>query len=447
MASRGSDTRIRSSRTARRSRTTPRRSPASTPSARRSRTSGKCVTDRSRCRICEADALESVLDLGLQPLANAFIKPEAVGKPEPRYPLELARCTACGHVQLSVTVPPEIMFRNYLYVSGTADTITAQFAEDARDVAERFVPKRGLVVEIGSNDGTLLRAFDRGAVRVLGVEPARNIAAMANAAGIPTLDEFFGEAIAGEIAAKHGRASAIIGNNVVAHIDDLHGLMNGVTALLEDRGVFVAEFPYLVDLLEKTAYDTIYHEHLSYFSVASVVDLASRHGMRLVDVRRVGVHGGSIRVFISREGAPSAEMQGLLALEGSIGLRSGMPLPAFVQAVLRQKQELVRVLAEIRSRRHLAGYGAPAKGNTLLSFCGIDRGMLDFIVDRSPLKHGLLTPGTHIPVEPPERLIASDVHDTLMLAWNFADEILKQQNAYRSRGGRFIIPIPSPRVV
>ncbi len=408
---------------------------------------GTCATDRSRCRICQTDALENLLDLGLQPLANSFIRPDEVGNPEPRYPLELARCTACGHVQLSVTVPPEIMFRNYLYVSGTSDTIPAHFAAYANDVAERFVPKGGLVVEIGSNDGTLLRAFDRGAVRVLGVEPARNIAAMANAVGIPTLDEFFDEGIAGEIAAMHGRASAIIGNNVVAHIDDLHGLMNGVTTLLDDRGVFVAEFPYLVDLLEKTAYDTIYHEHLSYFSVASVANLASRHDLRLVDVRRVGVHGGSIRVFIGRAGEPSLEVQKLLGLEDTIGLRSGRPFAAFVEAVQRQKRDLVKVLAEIRSRRHVAGYGAPAKGNTLLNFCGIDRTILDFIVDRSPLKHGLLTPGTHIPVEPPERLAESDVRDTLLLAWNFADEILRQQEAYRSRGGRFIVPIPTPVVV
>jgi len=213
------------------------------------------------------------------------------------------------------------------------------FAAYAKDVAERFVPKGGLVVEIGSNDGTLLRAFDRGTVRILGVEPARNIAAMANAAGIPTLDEFFGEAIAGEIAVKHGRAAAIIGNNVVAHIDDLDGLMSGVTALLEDRGVFVAEFPYLVNLLEKTAYDTIYHEHLSYFSVASVDDLASRHGLRLTDVRRVGVHGGSIRVFISRHGEASAEVKNLLALEEKSGLRAGRPLRPFVEAVRRQRDD------------------------------------------------------------------------------------------------------------
>jgi hypothetical protein len=405
------------------------------------------ATVRSPCRICRADALALVLDLGHQPLANSFLKPDALDESEPRYPLELARCEACGHVQLTLTVPPDVMFRNYLYVSGTSDTIPAHFARYAEDVAARFVPDDGLVVEIGSNDGTLLRAFDRGRLRVLGIEPARNIAAMANAAGIPTLDEFFSEAVARQVDSAHGKASAIVGNNVVAHIDDLHGLMRGVDALLAPDGVLVVEFPYLVDLLEKSAYDTIYHEHLSYFSVGSVVDLTSPYGLRVLDVRRVSVHGGSIRVFIARVGDASAAVAELLALERSLGVSSGSPLAAFVVAVHRQRDELRRLLADVRSERRAAGYGAPAKGNTLLNFCEIDHSVLDFIVDRSPLKHGLLTPGTHIPVEPPSRLETSDIHDTLLLAWNFADEILRQQQTYRSAGGRFIIPIPSPRVV
>jgi SAM-dependent methyltransferase len=388
-----------------------------------------------------------VLDLGSQPLANSFIAPASVSAPEPRYPLELCRCTKCGHVQLSLTVPPEVMFRDYLYVSGTSDTIPVHFAAYANDVAERFVPDGGLVVEIGSNDGTLLRAFDRSKVRVLGVEPARNIAKMANAAGIPTLDEFFGEPIAKRIVPGHGHASAIIGNNVVAHIDDLHGLFRGVRALLAPGGVFVVEFPYLVDLLERRAYDTIYHEHLSYFSVASVVDLAARFGMQVVDVLRVSVHGGSIRVFMSAKGTPSEAVEALLALERSMRLADGDPLGAFVADVHQQREDLRSVLTDIRKTRRIAGYGAPAKGNTLLNFCGIDAAMLEFIVDRSPLKHGLLTPGTHIPVQPPERLLASGIKDTLLLAWNFADEILRQQQIYRSSGGRFVIPIPTPRVV
>ena len=416
-------------------------------SARTSGTNGAGATARSACRICRADALVTVLDLGSQPLANSFIRPAELTADEARYPLELCRCAACGHVQLSLTVPPEIMFRDYLYVSGTSDTIPAHFAAYARDVADRFVPQDGLVVEIGSNDGTLLRAFDRSRVRVLGVEPARNIAKLANAAGVPTLDEFFDEPTADRVAAEQGRAAAIIGNNVVAHIDDLHGLLRGVQALLAPNGVFVAEFPYLVDLLERRAYDTIYHEHLSYFSVASIVRLTADYGMRVVDVRRVPVHGGSIRVFVSADGSPSPAVGELLALESAMRLADGDPLPAFVDDVTKQRRDLRTILADIRRTRRIAGYGAPAKGNTLLNYCGIDTSLLEFIVDRSPLKHGLLTPGTHIPVEPPERLARSGITDTLLLAWNFADEILKQQDRYRSGGGRFIIPIPAPRVV
>ena len=350
-------------------------------------------------------------------------------------------------MQLSLTVPPEIMFRNYLYVSGTSDTIPVHFARYAQDVAERYVPDGGLVVEIGSNDGTLLRAFDRARVRILGVEPARNIAAMANAAGVPTVDEFFDEKTAHAIVAEHGKAAAIIGNNVVAHIDDLHGLMRAVGDLLSPQGVLVVEFPYLVDLLDRTAYDTIYHEHLSYFSVASMVELTTRFDLKVLDVRRVSVHGGSIRVFIGRDGKSSDGASELLEMERSKGIAQGLPLDSFVAAVTRQRDALRRILREIRSTRRIAGYGAPAKGNTLLNYCEIDHKVLDFIVDRSVLKQGLLTPGTHIPVVAPDRLISSGIRDTLLLAWNFADEVLGQQEGYRAAGGRFIIPIPTPRVV
>jgi novobiocin biosynthesis protein NovU/D-mycarose 3-C-methyltransferase len=216
---------------------------------------------------------------------------------------------------------------------------------------------------------------------------------------------------------------------------------------LAPDGVFVAEFPYLVDLLERRAYDTIYHEHLSYFSVASVVRLTGEYGMRVIDARRVSVHGGSIRVFISANGTSSSAVDELLALEAGMGLAEGRPLGAFVADVQRQRVDLRALLTETRKHGGIAGYGAPAKGNTLLNYCRIDTSLLEFIVDRSSLKHGLLTPGTHIPVEPPERLLGSGIKDTLLLAWNFADEILRQQDSYRSSGGRFIIPIPAPRVV
>jgi novobiocin biosynthesis protein NovU/D-mycarose 3-C-methyltransferase len=339
------------------------------------------------------------------------------------------------------------MFRDYLYVSGTSETIPAHFAEYARDIQHRFVPRGGLVVEIGSNDGTLLRAFDQTEVRILGVEPARNIAALANSAGVPTMPEFFGEQIARRIAAEHGAAAAIIGNNVVAHIDDLHDLLRGVRALLRPEGVFVAEFPYLVELLERRAYDTIYHEHLSYFSVESVSRLSAEHGLKLLDVRPTSVHGGSIRIFVARTGQPSQAVSELIARERSMNLAGGAPLAEFAADVARQRVRLRELVLDVKKVRPLAGYGAPAKGNTLLNYCGIDSTLLDFIVDRSALKQGLLTPGTHIPVEAPQRLIDSGIKDTLLLAWNFADEVLRQQHEYRAAGGRFIVPIPTPRVV
>jgi novobiocin biosynthesis protein NovU/D-mycarose 3-C-methyltransferase len=339
------------------------------------------------------------------------------------------------------------MFRDYLYVSGTSETIPAHFAEYAQDIQNRFVPDGGLVVEIGSNDGTLLRAFDRTKGHVLGVEPARNIAAAANDAGIPTMPDFFGEVIARRVLEEHGPAAAIIGNNVVAHIDDLHDLLRGVRALLHPHGVFVAEFPYLVQLLERRAYDTIYHEHLSYFSVESVSRLSAEHGLKLFDVRQTSVHGGSIRVFVASTGEPSAVVSELIAQERSMNLAEGAPLAEFAADVVRQRDRLREVVLGVKKVRPLAGYGAPAKGNTLLNYCGIDSSLLDFIVDRSPLKQGLLTPGTHIPVEAPRRLVESGVKDTLLLAWNFADEVLRQQQEYRSAGGRFIVPIPTPRVV
>ena len=336
------------------------------------------------------------------------------------------------------------MFREYLYVSGTSEMVPAHFAAYARDVADRYVPVGGLVVEIGSNDGTLLRAFDRATTRVLGVEPARNIAAIANVAGIPTLAEFFTESVADRIAGEYGQASAIIGNNVVAHIDDLHGLLRAVKSLLAPQGVFVVEFPYLVDLLERRAYDTIYHEHLSYFSLAAMVRIVSEYGLWVTDACRQSIHGGSIRVFVAAQDDRRTQVEELLALERSLGLAEGLPLAAFAAAVRVQRDDLRSLLLEIRSTRRLAGYGAPAKGNTLLNYCAIDASVIDFVVDGNALKQGLFTPGTHIPVVPPDALLESGLRDTLLLAWNFADEILRQQGTYRERGGRFIVPIPTP---
>jgi len=384
----------------------------------------------------------------MQPLANAYPAAADLRRPEPFYPLRLLVCAECFLVQVEETVSPEQLFRDYAYFSSYSDSWLKHAETYAGASVERFGLHPGSrVVEVASNDGYLLRFFARRGIQVLGIDPATNVAAVANANGIPTLPEFFGRALATRLAGEDRQADLLVGNNVLAHVPDLNDFVAGLAALLKPHGVLTMEFPHLLRLMDENQFDTIYHEHLSYFSVAAVVDLASRHGLRLIDVRRVGVHGGSIRVFMSRHGDASPEVKKLVDLEEQIGLRDGGPLGPFVEAVRRQREDLRRILGEIRSTRHVAGYGAPAKGNTLLNYCEIDRSVLDFIVDRSPLKHGLLTPGTHIPVEPPERLMASDVRDTLLLAWNFADEILRQQQDYRSKGGRFIVPIPTPRVL
>jgi hypothetical protein len=398
--------------------------------------------------VCLSDTLEVLLDLGHQPLANAFLTREQLGSAEPRYPLEFCRCTACGHAQLSVTVSPELMFRSYPYVSGTSDAIPAHFAKYAREVGERFAPSGGRVIEIGSNDGTLLKAFDRARYDILGVEPATNIATIATRSGVPTRNDFFSERLARQLVTEFGRARLIIANNVVAHIHDLHDLARGVDALLEGEGVFVAEFPYVVDLLQRTEYDTIYHEHLSYFSVRAATDLFGRFDLSLFDARRVPVHGGSLRIFVGRQRAQEQAIRELLAQEATLGLREGDGYREFAAHVRGQREALRGLLGDLkRSGKTLVGYGAPAKGNTLLNFCGIDSTTLAYTVDRSPLKQRLYTPGTHVPIEPTERLVQDRPDYTLLLAWNFADEILAQQDHYRRGGGKFIIPIPAPRVV
>lgn len=283
---------------------------------------------------------------------------------------------------------------------------------------------------------------------MLGVEPARSIAALANAEGIETITEFFTETLASEIAASYGRADAIIANNVVAHIDDLNGLMSGVQALLTPNGVFVAEFPYLLDLLRRVEYDTIYHEHLSYFAVAAARDLFSRVGLKLFDVRRSAVHGGSLRVFFGRAQPELPSIQDLLRSENEFGLRWVEPFRVFAEKVVHQRVALPGLLLDLKAKGdRLAGYGAAAKDSTLLNYCGIDRNVLEYRVDLSPLKQGLFTPGGHIPVAEPELLLDDLPDHTLLLAWNSADEILEQEAEYRRREGRFIIPIPYPRVV
>lgn len=401
-----------------------------------------------RCRVCGSASFEPILDLGAMPLANTFVRPDRVAEPEPRYPLELVRCLACGLAQLTVVVSPEIMFRDYAYSSSYSPPLITHFTALADELISRYVAKGSLVVELGSNDGVLLRPLaDRGA-RVLGIEPAANLAAVANAAGVETWNEFFGAGVAGRAAAERGRASAIVANNVLAHIDDLGELLTGIDALLADDGVFVAEVPYLRDLLSHVEYDTIYHEHLSYFALGPLAALFERGEMALVDVARLPIHGGSIRILAARRGRRQVSDALRASLEAEADLMTSAPYAEFARRVVASRMALRGLLdAERASGHSLGGYGATAKGNTLLSYCGLGPEIIPYIADTTPYKQGLLTPGTHIPVVPEAELLARMPDRTLLLAWNYAEAILERRKDYLAAGGRFIHPIPLARLL
>lgn len=410
------------------------------------------IQKSTRCRACREGNLHGFLSLGETPLANSFLREDQLNSREPTFPLEVVFCSSCGMVQLGHVVPPELMFRNYLYISSMSNTLRRHFSDLASETVKRFQPPgNSLAVDIGSNDGTLLKEFQAKGVRTLGIEPATNIAKLAEADGIETINDFFGPRTATQVVERRRKARIITAANVFAHVDDLDDFLRGVDTLLEEEGVLVIEVPYLVDLLEKTEFDTIYHEHLSYFSLRPLTHLFRRFGMEVLDVRRVGIHGGSIRVFVKRSSNPlpvSGSVEELLSLERERGLDSLETYRAFAGRVVSIKEGLLRLLAALKGEgKRIVGYGASAKGNTLLNYCGIGPEVLDYIVDNIPLKQGLYTPGMHIPVLPEEKLLEDQPDAALILAWNFAEEIMEKQRRYREKGGRFIIPIPNPRIV
>jgi C-methyltransferase C-terminal domain/Putative zinc binding domain/Methyltransferase domain len=384
------------------------------------------------------------------PLANGFLKPTDLDEPEATYPLGLRWCRVCGLVQLTFTVAPEILFREYLYTPSASSTWRRHCEELAQwAAAEADLQRDALVVEPASNDGCLLREFLRFTPAILGVDPARNIAAEAAQSGIPTMPEFFTEETARRIQASRGDAALVIGTNVLAHVPDILDFLRGARLLIGGTGAFVIEAPYLRDLVESVAYDTIYHEHVSYLSVTALSRIYPLAGLALTHVERTPVHGGSIRFVGRATGAlPDESVQRFLDEEAVAGYADGSVLANFAQRVERLRGNLATALRqEVLAGRRIAAYGATAKGNTLLTTCDIDPHAIRYIVDKNPLKQGRLTPGTHIRVVGPE-LLKSDPVDTLViLAWNIADEIVKQQDEFRQGGGRFLVPIPEPHFI
>ena len=401
------------------------------------------------CRACGNPDLSPILSMGRTPLANRLLSDEQLSEAEPTFPLELVMCPKCSLVQITETVPPEQLFGDYTYFSSFSDTMLAHAEELAeRMMIERDLSDESLVIEIASNDGYLLQNYQRAGIPVLGIEPAANVAKVAREkCGVPTLTNFFGRELAGRLASRLQRADVLHAHNVLAHVADLNGVVAGIRTVLKDHGIAVVEVPYVKDLIDHVEFDTIYHEHLCYFSLTSLNCLFACNGLTIVDVERAAIHGGSLRVFAARQGQPSRRVEQLLADEQAWGVQRPEFYRQFGQRIEQLRHELISLLGQLkREGRRIAVYGASAKGSTLLNYFGIGSDVLDFVVDRSPVKQGRYTPGTHLKIFSPEKLIEDRPDYCLLLSWNFVDEILAQQSRYRQAGGKFIIPIPELRV-
>jgi len=409
-------------------------------------------TIRKKCRACNQETMTRFLELGNQPLANSFLHDEEEFASEEYFPLDVYYCETCSLVQLADVIDPEVLFRNYIYVTGTSETIALHNIEYSATVVELLkLTDQDLVVEVASNDGSLLKCFKQHNVKVLGVEPAVNIAAMAREAGVETVAEFFNQQQAEKVRQEYGAAKAIIGNNVLAHVDDTQDFLKGCRELLASNGLSIVEVPYLGEFMDRLEYDTVYHEHLCYFSITGMLRLCDEVGLSVIRVDHVPVHGGSIRVYAGRKEdypAHGRAVEAEAAEEVASGLTSIDRYYQFAESVAQNREAIRKLLLDLKQQgKKVVGYGAPAKGNTLLNYCDIGVDLVPYTVDKSPHKLDLLTPGMHLPVLPVSTLLDEQPDYVLILAWNFAEEIMRQQQEYRDRGGQFIIPLPEPVIV
>lgn len=405
-----------------------------------------------KCHMCKAKKLEMVLDLGFHPPSDAFLRPEHLNLPEVRYPLRLVSCQDCGLLQIDYLVNPEILYqREYPYESSTTATGRAHYYQMAAEICDQFsVPKKSLAIDIGSNVGVLLEGFKKQGLRVLGIDPAEPAAKKANASGIETIIDFFNEKLAQKINKKYGKAKVVTGTNVFAHILDLDSVVRGMKILLAPKGIISIEAPYAVDLIKNLEYDTIYHEHIGYLSVKPMSKYFQRFGLELFDVKKSSIHGGTLRYCVARKGAHkvSPAIAKHIKLEEKSGIYSLKVLRKFASKVGEQRLALVELLGKLkRDGKKVVGISAPAKGNTLLNYCNLDGLYLDFLTEKTQIKIGRHSPEMHIPVRSDQEVLDTKPDYALILAWNFAEEIMKNLSEFKKAGGKFIIPIPKPKII
>ncbi len=409
----------------------------------------------SACRLCGCPELTGFLSLGRMPLANALLAPAHLAQPEALYPLDVVLCPRCTLVQITETVAPEELFRDYPYFSSVSETMV-RHAEALVKHLKGLRPLDGhsLVVEVGSNDGYLLRSYHAGGIPVLGIEPAANIAREARARGIQTVCDFFDRGLAERLRRAGCQADLLHAHNVLAHVPDVNGFVDGLRSLLKADGLAVIEVPYVKDLIDRCEFDTIYHEHLCYFSMTALHHLFRLHRLVIQDVERLPIHGGSLRLFVTVQdgprawGRPRSRVEELLAEEAAWGAGRLEVYEAFARRVRGVRERLRQLLTGLRRQgKRLAAYGAAAKGSVLLNYVGIGPDLLDFVVDRSPHKQGRYIPGVRVPIYPPPHLLDAMPDYVLVLVWNILDEVVRQQEGYRRRGGRFIVPIPEATIV
>ena len=408
---------------------------------------------RTRCRMCDGTQLQKVMTLTPTPPGNTLLTGDELGREEPRYPLELYFCDGCSHIQLGHVVDPKILYqKKYLYVSGTSSQFVRHLQNYAGEMVAQFnLPPNSLVADIGSNDGTVLRFFQQLGMKVVGIDPAVEIARRATESGVETVEGFFSHAVARQLRSKYGPAAFITSHNALAHIDALDDVVRGVVHWLSDDGIFALEVGYFLDVYTQLYFDTIYHEHLDYHTVAPFRRLFERTGMELVSVQRIKPQGGSLRVIAQKLGGPCREdgsVRDLIELEHSAGLDNPETLRAYDAKIRALGDRLNVLLTSLKAEgKTIAAYGAPTKAVTLLSHFGIGAEIVDFVVEDNPLKHGLFLPVSHIPVLPPEAIYDRRPDYLLILAWNFAEPIIANHARYAEAGGHFIVPMPEPRIV